>query len=232
MEITQKLLPISERRSGQKLGKVMYIVAHDTGNSGSTALQNVDYYIRSADEVQESAHYFIDDKQIIQCVPDDEKAWHVRYNTNVVPNVAGSYANDHALGIELCFGGEIDTEKAYFNYCSLIASLCEKYNLNPNEDIVAHSTLDPLRRKDPLNSFIRVGKSWEEFISDVISKSTMEITKETPQTVVIDEVRVFYTKKIEGVDDQQGWATLPITDDVKEMFKQNCIGSDYNVTVE
>ncbi len=171
MEIKQKLIPIpSKRRSGEKIIAVKYLVAHDSGNDNSTAKQNVDYYIKSADVVEASAHYFVDDLGIIQCIPDEEKAWHVRRSVGIDQKLFGSAANDTAFGVELCYGPAWTPErnlKAYQNYVELIASLCKKYNLIPNSQIVAHATLDPDRRKDPMNAFTWVKKTWSDFISDI-----------------------------------------------------------------
>lgn len=170
MQVTQKYLPVpSQRRSGEAIIGVKYIVAHDTANDGSTALQNVNYYINSADDMQASAHAFADDTGVIECVPLTEKAWHVRYNAGIAPNVAGSFANDYAIGVELCYStrGKFDTQKAYQNYVTYIAQLCFKYKLNPNINIVAHGTLDPVNRTDPFNAFGKIGKTWTLFIADV-----------------------------------------------------------------
>jgi len=86
-EITKQYLTNNtKRRPGLAIHpSVKFIVAHDTGNFGSTAKNNVDYYQRTNNESQASAHIFVDDKQIIECIPSittdkPEKAWHVRYN--------------------------------------------------------------------------------------------------------------------------------------------------------
>ena len=53
---------------------------HDTGNPNSTAQHNVDYYKNTYMQDWDStasAHFFVDDKECIICVPLDEKAWHV-----------------------------------------------------------------------------------------------------------------------------------------------------------
>lgn len=174
LPITSKLLPVpTQRRSGLKNLGITYIVAHDTGNDGSTAMGNVNYYIQSDNDMQASAHYFVDDIAIIDCVPEDEKAWHVRYNAGVAPNIEGNFANDHALGIELCYGsawGMDRNMKSYNNYTDLMAALCKKYNIDPHTKIIQHAQLDPTRRTDPLNAFKYVGKSWEQFLADVAAK--------------------------------------------------------------
>ena len=91
-----------ERDMGQSLdtGSPIFAVYHDTGNPGSTAQQNVDYYKNTYDidwATTASAHFFVDDKECIICVPLDEKAWHVIYDTPTDNYYFGDDANDAAL---------------------------------------------------------------------------------------------------------------------------------------
>lgn len=171
MQNIPNYLPVpSQRRSGEKLDGVKYIVCHDTGNDGSTAAGNVSYYKASANEIQASAHAFVDDTGAIWCIPENEKAWHVRYSAGIAPNLAPTFANDVALGIELCFGSTWAKSKnlaAYANYVTLIASLCKKYSLDPTKALIAHGALDPSRRTDPYNAFSHINKLWLAFIADV-----------------------------------------------------------------
>lgn len=166
--ITEKLIPINtKRRPGLVLKGVYFLTAHDTANSGSTADGNVSYFINSANEMEASAHYFVDDKEIICAIPPEEKAWHVRYVSVKDNEIYGRDANDWALSIELCYGGAIDNQKAYQNYVELHAFLCKKYNINPEQRIVGHYALDPIRRNDPLTALKTVNKTWSDFIQDV-----------------------------------------------------------------
>jgi len=171
LEITQMLIPSpSKRRAGIKIAGVSFLVAHDTGNDGSTALQNATYFINSANDIEASSHYFVDDKQIICCVPETEKAWHVRYCSAIDNQIFGKDANDWAIGIELCYDPnniKVNNLKAYENYVEFIASLCRKYNLSPHKHIVGHYTLDPTRRTDPINAFKYINKTWDNFLDDV-----------------------------------------------------------------
>lgn len=164
-DITKDYIDFGDSRSGEELKDVEYIVSHDTGNPGSTAYNNWNYF----DRVQPlaSAHTFIDDKNILEIIPLDEKAWHVRYNTAKDNTLFGEDANDAAIGVELAYGGNIDFQEAYNRYVWYHAYLVDKYNLNPETDIVAHSTLDPQRRVDPQNALHQHGISWAEFIQDV-----------------------------------------------------------------
>lgn len=168
--IIQKYIPNKTlRRSGQGILGIKFIVAHDTGNPNSTAMQNVNYYINSANEMEASAHTFIDDVNTIECIPQTEKAWHVRRNVLTDNALFGVDANDYALGIELCYfpADPVRTKAAYANYVQYIKDLCTKYKLDPTKHIVGHYKLDPDRRTDPLNAFKYIGKTWEDFIKDV-----------------------------------------------------------------
>jgi len=118
-EITYDFLKMgSKRRSGKKINKVGFVVGHDTGNKNSTAANNVAYYKR-VDEYA-SAHTFIDDKDIIEIIPvtkgQIEKAWHVRYDAPTDNLTYENDANDSSIGVELCYGDNIDFEKAYQKY--------------------------------------------------------------------------------------------------------------------
>src|SRR5690606_9151338 len=163
--ITRDYIRFGNSRSGQKISKVRFIVSHDTGNPGSTAYANRNYFDRS--QPSASAHTFIDDKYVLEIIPLTEKAWHVRYSVNTDNQRFGDNANDAAIGVELCHGGKINFQEAYNRYVWYHAYLCDTFNLDPRRHIVAHSTLDPSRRSDPQSALRPHGISWEEFINDV-----------------------------------------------------------------
>lgn len=172
--ITPRYLPKpSKRRSGLKINKVRFLVAHDTGNPGSTAAQNVSYYTNSAQTQSSSAHLFVDDKEIIECVPaltaDPEKAWHVLYNVPTDNQLYGVNANDAAIGVEYCYGGKIDADKAYDKYVWLLAKLCYQFGLDPSKDIAGHFFLDPARKTDPLTGLAASRRTYEQLIRDVVT---------------------------------------------------------------
>ncbi len=107
--ITARYLPKpSKRRSGLAMSPgVRFVVAHDTGNPNSSAAANVKYYENSAQEQSASAHLFVDDHEILECIPAvlgvPEKAWHVLYNTPTDNQLFGFNANDAAIGVEYCY---------------------------------------------------------------------------------------------------------------------------------
>ena len=171
--ITQFLLPISKRRSGRLANKIRFLVAHDTGNPGSTAQGNVAYYAKSCQQQSASAHLFVDDKQIIECVPAltarPEKAWHVRYDCPEKRDLAlyKCHANDAAIGVEYCYGGKINADEAYKRYVWVLAYACSKFHLNPARDIIGHSQLDPKRKTDPESGLRASRRSYAQLLRDV-----------------------------------------------------------------
>jgi N-acetylmuramoyl-L-alanine amidase len=83
-----------------------FIVVHNTANDASAA-NEVAYMIRNDNKV--SFHYAIDDKEIVQGIPEDRNAWHAGDGSNGPGNRKG-------LSIEICYsksGGQrfIEAEK-------------------------------------------------------------------------------------------------------------------------
>ncbi|OXM86449.1 peptidoglycan recognition protein family protein [Paenibacillus rigui] len=172
----------SLRRPSLPMNQVRFIVAHDTGNPGSTAANNVAYYERSRDDMEASAHIFVDDSDIIECIPflsgPAEKAWHVVYNTPIDNQTFGVDANDCAGGIELCYGENINGKEAYQRYVWVMAYACWRYGLDPATDITAHFILDPSRKIDPKNALSPLGITFEQFLNDVKQEYDTCIQKE------------------------------------------------------
>jgi len=165
----------TKRRSGIKMvgGKPTFGVLHDTGNPGSTAAGNVNYYINSRNSMSASAHTFIDDKEIIECIPlttgTPEKAWHVIYDVTTDNKMFGANSNDRAGGVELCFGGAINFEEAYKRYVWYNAYTAYKFGFNPTR-FVGHHILDPKRKTDPENALKRYGKTYAQLLKDIVAE--------------------------------------------------------------
>ena len=173
--ITPALLPApSKHRSGQRIGRVLFIVAHDTGNESSTAKNNVDYYTRTAHDESASAHLFVDDREIRECVPaltgPPEKAWHVQRQRPEDNQRFGADSNDAAIGVELCYGPKLDAQAAYTRYVWTLAELCRRFSLNPATQIAGHFQLDPARRSDPVNALGKQGRTFDGLLLDVAAE--------------------------------------------------------------
>ena len=99
-----------------------YIVVHYVGAQSSTALNNCKYF--AGGDRGASAHYFVDDNSIYQCIEDKHGAWHVG-NTRTEVN------NKNSIGIEMCcMGANLGvTEKTEANTLDLVKYLMNKYNI-------------------------------------------------------------------------------------------------------
>jgi N-acetyl-anhydromuramyl-L-alanine amidase AmpD len=179
-KIIQKYIPAySLRRSCKPIQKVVFVVAHDTGNKDTTALQNVNYYCRTCNNQDNdpnwrnaSAHIFVDDTSIIECVPaltgPPEKAWHVLYDVKADNYLYGCDANDSAIGVEYCYGPSINADEAYKRYIWVIAFICSKFQLNIQSAICGHFILDPQRRCDPVSGLSFSRRTYEQMLKDII----------------------------------------------------------------
>lgn len=189
-KITRDYIGKGKSRPKEKNDGITFIVAHDTGNPGASAYVNRAYFAKNV--VSASAHTFIDDSVILEIIPLTEKAWHVRYVSTMDNILFSGDANDKAIGVELCWGGSISFSEAYNRYVWYHAYLCDKFNLDPQSDIVAHSTLDPTRRTDPQNALNRYGITWADFIEDVLNvwktfrtTSSDEKVRSTNSTLIV-----------------------------------------------
>lgn len=163
--ITQKYIKHGNARPGSSINGPRFLVAHDTGNPGSTAHGNRKYF--NDQQPSASAHTFIDDQYILEIIPLTEKAYHVQYQKREDNRRFGYNSNDAALGVELCYGGSIDFKEAYARYVWYFAYLCNKYGFQPEKHIAGHFELDPGRKTDPENALEQNGVSFRQFIKDV-----------------------------------------------------------------
>lgn len=76
---------------------VRYIVMHYTAGNGDTAKNNCDYYHRVGG-LQASAHYFVDENNVMQSVLEGNTAWHCGARAYWHPECR----NANSIGIEMC----------------------------------------------------------------------------------------------------------------------------------
>lgn len=109
-----------------------YIVIHDTDNRrvGANAMANRNYFANHAD-ANASAHYTVDQANIIQCLEDTWRGWHVGDGNNPLIN------NSNTIGIELCVNADNNFNKTLENGIALTKYLMQKYNI-PAERVVRH----------------------------------------------------------------------------------------------
>lgn len=148
--------------------QIKYLVYHYTGNDGDTAMANARYYAGTA--VQSSAHYFVDDQQIVRSVPDLVTAWAVGGKKWAdCPKTGGGKlygvcTNANSISIEMC-----DTKKDGWLMASpatqeralaLGRALMAKYHI-PIERVVRH--FDVTGKHCP--AYFMEEKAWAAFKS-------------------------------------------------------------------
>ncbi len=94
MKVIQNLVPASKYNIKCPYSMVAeFIVVHNTANDAS-ARNEVAYMIRNDNKV--SFHYAVDDKEIVQGIPENRNAWHAGDGSNGPGNRKG-------LSIEICY---------------------------------------------------------------------------------------------------------------------------------
>jgi len=139
---------------------IKYIVVHYTGNNGDTAKNNADYFARQPN-LKVSAHYFVDEKEIWQSVPDSDTAWHCGGDRQ--SQSGGSFfgicANKNSIGIEMCNFMKYN-EKVAENVIFLIKELMGRYSI-PANHVIRHFDVTGKSCPAPLTG----EKAWREFTS-------------------------------------------------------------------
>ena len=135
---------------------IEWIVIHYVG-AVSTAKNNVDYFYDK--DLGKSAHYFVDEKEIWQCVEEKDIAWHcgaeIYYN---------DCRNNNSIGIEMCCkideNGKLYIDKTTIqNTIDLVKKLIRKYNIKI-DNIVRH--YDVTRKVCPV-PFVEDELLWNDF---------------------------------------------------------------------
>jgi len=159
--IQQKLLT-NHNRPKKKLRKLKAIVIHWTANKGkgANAIANRNYF--NSTERSASAHYIVDDSNIIQCIPDNEVAYHVgskSYQPIGKRLMEGAYSpNWFTIGIEMCVNSDGDFKKTEEHTINLICSLMVEHKLDMN-DLIRHYDVTC---KDCPHMYVKEVK-WKEF---------------------------------------------------------------------
>ena len=146
----------SYSRPAIKVDRIKGIVIHYTGNPGSTAMQNRNYFegLKDTKETSASSHFIVGlEGEIVQCIP----TWEVAYASNS--------RNSDTISIETCHKTEDGsyTSATYGSLVKLTAWLCKKYDLT-EDDLIRHYDITG---KNCPKYFVENEDAWNEFKSDV-----------------------------------------------------------------
>lgn len=134
--------PKNFNQNTRRSSDIKYIVVHYTGNVNDTARNNAMYFRQNA--VQSSAHYFVSENQIYQCVPDYHAAYAVGIGKMNKPYDSGvigwkKITNSNSISVEIC-GSKTTNEGSLavkMLAAKLVADLLDCYGLTP-DDVYRH----------------------------------------------------------------------------------------------
>lgn len=122
MEIKRNITEVN--RTVKPSREIKYIVVHYTKNKGDSAYNNTQYFktVRRG----ASAHYFVDENEVWQCVEDKDIAWHC--------GTKGKYyhedcRNANSIGVEMC-NSVSRNESVERNTAELVRYLMGKYGVD------------------------------------------------------------------------------------------------------
>jgi N-acetylmuramoyl-L-alanine amidase len=155
--------------SGRNDEKIKYIVIHDTGNRARGADAEAHYRYFNSGNMGASAHYFVDDRSILQLVEDCHASWHCG-------DGKGRYGitNRNSIGVEICVNADGDYEKAVANTLKLVKYLMKKHAV-PLERVVRH--YDASRKLCPGSMSEDNWSRWQEFKKNLEDKPVIELQK-------------------------------------------------------
>ena len=145
-----------------KTNTPIYIVIHDTGNPSVGANAEMHYRYFNGGNRQASAHFMVDDREILQLINIEDSAWHVgdggnRYGIN----------NKNSIGIEICINKDGNYELAVKNTIDLVIHLMKEYNI-PIANVVRH--FDASRKICPNTMSGNSWQPWYAFKTAIINK--------------------------------------------------------------
>ncbi len=154
-ELVNKRMISAFNHSSRGNQAIRYLVIHDTGNTnaGANAIKHAKYFGNGNRNA--SAHYFVDDKGIVQVVEEDRASWHCGDGKG-----KNGITNQNSIGIEICVNSDGDYDLAYVNAAVLTAKLMKKHRI-PLERVVRH--FDASGKTCPRSMSKNDWEEWHEF---------------------------------------------------------------------
>lgn len=211
LKIQKKLTQVNRTVSNNR--KINYIVIHYVG-AVSSAKNNVDYFY--SEKRGASAHYFVDEKEIWQCVEDKDVAWHV----GGAKEYFNECRNNNSIGIEMCCkkdeAGDWYIEKQTIqNTIELVQYLMKLYNVKI-ENIIRHYDVTHKICPEP---FVRNEQMWENFKRRVNMQEFTNVKEALNYLVEKGRItnKEYWEKAIECVRNQE-FLIIKWANDVKALL--------------
>ena len=209
------VMPAHETNTWSRLGtSFKYIVLHYVG-AVSTARNNGAYY-GNTPNIGASAHFFVDEKEIVSSVPLSMAAGHcgVDYSGGKAPywNGKGTYStNRQSIGIEMCCkkaaNGQWYIEpETVTRTVALVRWLMQEYNI-PVENVIRHYDVCWKRCPEP---WVRDPAQWHKF-KQRLTEEEIDMSKDELIKLIDERIAA----KLKGADTKPNdWAKDELTEAV------------------
>ena len=182
MDIKFKAADPSNHYAGRDGNAIRYIVLHYTANNGDTAQNNADYFAGA--NRRASAHYFVDENEVVQSVRDTDAAWHCGGSIESDHHpLRGICTNRNSLGVEMCsdiVGGKcVITAQTVDLAVQLVRQLMAKYRI-PIARVVRHYDVTGKACPEP---WVRDESLWRKFKARLTAPVEPEPKKEDDEVV-------------------------------------------------
>ncbi|MDU5566332.1 MAG: glucosaminidase domain-containing protein [Peptostreptococcus anaerobius] len=180
-----KYKQISNRRQiggTRQKSSIKFIVIHYTGNDSKGANAMAHYrYLQSATRYG-SAHYFVDDHEIIQVIGDSQVAWAVGDNQGHGTALNGC-TNQNSISVEMCVNSDGDFNKTLYHTIELTKELLRLY---PNARVCRH--WDVSRKSCPAMMAGSTNPKWLAFLEEI----------KKPRRLILDLSKDSVAKEVTG----------------------------------
>lgn len=175
----------NSKQMGRRRSKsdIKFIVVHWTSNESETATaMNHREYLQHATRYG-SAHYFVDEKEIVQAIGDTTEAWSVGDNQGYGRALNGC-TNYNSISVEMCVNNGYSS-KMLFNTIELVKELLRLY---PNARVCRH--WDVSRKECPYGYHGQNNPKWTAFLKAI----------KEPRRLILDLSKDSVAKEVEGVE--------------------------------
>lgn len=173
----------NSKQMGRRRNKsdIKFIVVHWTSNKAKTATaMNHREYLQHATRYG-SAHYFVDEKEIIQAIGDTTEAWSVGDNQGYGRALNGC-TNYNSISVEMCVNNGYSS-KMLFNTIELVKELLRLY---PNARVCRH--WDVSRKECPYGYHGQNNAKWNNFLEEI----------KKPRRLILDLSKDSVAKEVKG----------------------------------
>jgi N-acetylmuramoyl-L-alanine amidase CwlA len=192
----------NSKQMGRRRSKsdIKFIVVHWTSNKAKTATaMNHREYLQHATRYG-SAHYFVDENEIVQAIGDSIEAWAVGDNQDYGTALNGC-TNYNSISVEMCVNNGYSS-KMLFNTIELVKELLRLY---PNARVCRH--WDVSRKECPYGYHGQNNSKWNKFLEEIKKprKIILDLSKDSVAKVVDGQS---VTSNITVNTNKDGWQKI------------------------